>query len=48
MAGKESEQQFAAINRDANVADNRDILRFLPELRQRLGELQGRHEPTQA
>ena len=33
MAGKESEQQFVAINRDANVADNRDIQQFLPELR---------------
>jgi hypothetical protein len=48
MAGKESEQQFVAINRDANIADNHDIQRFLPALRQRLGELQGSYEPTQA
>ncbi len=46
MAGKENEQQFMAINRDANVADNRDIQRFLPALRERLSECRARHEPT--
>ena len=47
MAGKESEQQFVAINRDANVSDNRDIHRFLPALRERLCELRGQPEPSE-
>ncbi len=42
MAGKESLSQFLAINRDANRTENREILRFVPTLRQRLAKCERR------